>query len=73
MSRALPQRGQQAGLRIAGVCQLDVVTEYAAGTQELRLRGEDVDARIYRTGRSFVSCLVATATSQPWMSTSTKR
>jgi hypothetical protein len=47
ISRSPPQRGQQTSLRIAGVRQLDFVTEHAAGTQELRLRGDDVEARIY--------------------------
>lgn len=47
ISRSSPQRGQQAGLRIAGVRQLDFVTEHAAGTQEFRLRGDDVEARIH--------------------------
>ena len=42
------QRGQQTGLRIAGVRQLDFVTEHAAGAQELRLRGDDVEARIHQ-------------------------
>lgn len=46
-SRSPPQHGQQTGLRIVGVRQLDFVTEHATGTQELRLRGDDVEARIH--------------------------
>ena len=47
ISRSSPQRGQQAGLRIAGVRQVDFVTEHATGTQELRLGDDDVEARIH--------------------------
>lgn len=41
------QRGQQAGLCVAGVRQLDLVTERAAGMQEFGLRGDDVEARVH--------------------------
>jgi hypothetical protein len=46
-SPSSPQRGQQAGLCVAGVRQLDLVTERAAGMQELGLRGDDVEAGVH--------------------------